>query len=250
MKIVATIEARISSSRLSGKTMKKILDKPVLQLLIERIKNCKSIDEIIIATSKNLENDIIEKLARELQIKCYRGSENDVLERVLNAAKSVNGDIIVELWGDNPLVDSDMINKLVRYYEKNEYDCIGTNIPNFKKTFPIGLTMLIFSTEILEQVEKITNNPYDRENVSNYIYEHPEKYKIASLPCPFELNYPNLRLTMDEQNDFDLIKIIYENLYKKNPQFSASDAIKFLNLNKNIIELNKHIKQNKLKLKN
>jgi len=248
MKIVATIEARSSSSRLPGKTMKKILDKPVLQLLIERIKNCESIDEIIIATSKNLENDVIEKLARELQIKCYRGSENDVLERVLNAAKSVNGDIIVELWGDNPLVDSDIINKLVDYYEKNEYDCIGTNLPNFKKTFPIGLTALIFSTEILEQVEKITDIPYDRENVSNYIYEHPEKYKIAALPCPSELNYPKLRLTIDEQNDFDLIKIIFENLFKKNSQFSASDVIKFLNSNKNLIELNKHINQNKLKL--
>jgi len=247
MKIVATIEARINSSRLPGKTMMKIVGKPMLELMIERVKNSKMLEEIIIATAVNPENQPIEDLAKKMKIKCFRGSEDDVLERVLNAAKKYNADIIVELWGDSPLTDGFLIDDLVNYYLKNNFDCIGTTFPNFKKTFPIGLSVLIFSTKILEEVSQITNDPIDRENVSNYIYEHPEKYKIAPFPCPKELNFPNLRLTVDEEKDFQLIKIIFEKFYHNNPNFSIKQTIQFLNNNPDLVKINQNVIQNKLK---
>ena len=100
MKIVATIEARMSSNRLPGKSMKKILGKPMLELLIERIQICDRIDKIVIATSVNPENEPIESLAKKMKVGYFRGSEDDVLDRVLKAAKSANADLIVELWGD------------------------------------------------------------------------------------------------------------------------------------------------------
>ena len=179
MKFVATIEARMGSSRLPGKSMKKILGRPMLELMIERVLKSKRINEVVIATPICKENDQIEELGTKLGVKCYRGSEDDVLDRVLKAAQSVKASVIIELWGDCPLIDPSMLDKLVEFYEKNEYDCVGTVLTNFEKTYPLGISALIFSTKILEEVNELTNDPVDRENVSNYIYEHPEKYKIA-----------------------------------------------------------------------
>ena len=247
MRIVATIEARMSSTRLPGKSMKKILGRPMLELLIERVKNCRKIDQIIVVTTKKSTDNIIEELSKKISVNCFRGSEDDVLDRVLKAAKSANADIILELWGDSPLIDSNILDNLIKYYLENDFDCVGTTLPNFKKTYPLGLSALIFPTKILDEIDKITQNPDDRENVSNYIYEHSEKYKVASLPCSDELNFPNLRFTVDEQSDFDVVKIIFENLYPINPKFSADDVIKFLNSNPHIKNLNKKVVQKRLK---
>ncbi|TLX66532.1 MAG: spore coat biosynthesis protein F, partial [Thaumarchaeota archaeon] len=211
-----------------------------------RVKNCKKIDAIVVATTENATDDIIEELSKKMSVNCFRGSENDVLDRVLKAAKSVKGDIIVELWGDSPLVDPILIDEIVEYHLENNYDCVGTTLPNFKKTFPLGLSVLIFPTKILDEVDKITQKPEDRENVSNYIYEHPEKYKIAPMQCPDELNFPNLRFTVDEESDFELVKTVFENLYPTNNNFRASDVIKFLNSNLQVRNLNKHVIQRRL----
>lgn len=246
MKIVASIEARMGSSRLPGKSLKKILGKPMLELMIERVKECKEIDDIVVATSSNKKDDTIEDLALKLNINCFRGSEDDVLDRVLNAVKSVNGDIILELWGDCPLIDPRILDLLIQFYKKNNVDCAGTVLPNFKKEFPLGISALIFSTKILDEVNKITKNPEDRENVSNYIYEHPNKYNILPLPCPSEMNFPDLRLVVDEENDFQLIKIIFEKLYPKNPHFLTHDVIEFLNQNPQLKKLNKDVTQRRL----
>ena len=246
MKIVSTIEIRMGSSRLPGKSMMNIVGKSIFELLIERVKRAKLIDEIVVATTLNEKDTVIEELSQKLSVRCFRGSEDDVLARVLGAARSANADVILELWGDNPLTDPTVLDSLVKYYLENNYDCVGTTLPNFKKTYPIGISALIFSRHILEDVNELTENPIDRENVSNYIYEHPEKYRIAPLPCPTELNYPHLRFTVDEKEDFDLIKTIYENLYPMNPIFSAAEAIRFLNFHSELTEINKNVVQRNL----
>jgi len=241
MKIVSTIEARMGSSRFPGKTLEKILGKPMLELNIERVKQCSMIDEIVVATSINKNNDPIEDLTKKIGVSCYRGSEEDVLDRVLKAAKSTNADIILELWGDSPLIDPEILEYLIKFYVKNNYDCVGTTLPTFTRNYPMGLSALIFKTKILEEIDKITQKPIDRENVSNYIYEHPEKYSISPLPCPQELNFPNLRFTVDEQNDFDLVKKIFENLYPINSNFNALDIVKFLNSHPEFVDINKNV---------
>ncbi len=246
MKVVATIEARMTSTRLPGKSMKSILGKPMLEILIERVKNCKKIDTIVVATTENKTDDIIEELSKKTSVNCFRGSEEDVLDRVLKAAKSAKADVIVELWGDSPLIDPFLIDEIIEYYLENDYDCVGTTLPNFKKTFPLGLSVLIFPTRILDEVDKLTQKPEDRENVSNYIYEHPEKYKIGAMPCPDDLNFPELRFTVDEASDFELVKTVFENLYPTNKDFRASDVIKFLNSNPQVRNLNRHVVQRRL----
>lgn len=242
LKVVATIEARMGSTRLPGKTLKKIMGKPMLELLIERVKKAKLIDEIVVATSENPKDDVIEVLAARLKVGCFRGSEDDVLDRVLKAAKVYGADHIVELWGDCPLIDPEIIDAMIKYYLDNDFDCVGTSLD---KTFPWGISALIFPTRILEKISQITQDPVDRENVSNYIYEHPDRYKMGHLPCPPGLNHPEIRLTVDELADFELVKTIFERLTPVNQDFKTIDIIKFLESNPEIKNINIHVKQKK-----
>ena len=243
MKIIITIEARMGSTRLPGKSMKPIMEKPMLELMIERVKHAKLVDEIVVATTDHPRDDIIENLAKRLNVGCFRGSEDDVLERVLEAAKAFNADYIVELWGDCPLMDPDVIDDLIKYYLNNDFDCVGTTLD---KTFPWGIAALMFPTKILDEVAKITNDPVDRENVSTYIYEHPEKYKIGNLPCLDELKHPEIRLTVDELADFELVKTIYEHLTPLNPDFRTIDIVQFLEEHPEIKNINKDVRQKKV----
>jgi len=240
MKIVATIEARMGSTRLPGKVLMPILGKPMLEHMIERVKKAKLVDEIIIATSTNERDVVLEELAKRVRVSCFRGSEDDVRGRVLQAAKTYKADHIVELWGDTPVIDPDIIDAAVKYYLSNDYDCVGTCLD---KTFPFGISLLIFSTNTLDEVSRITNDPVDRENVSTYIYGHPEKYKIGNLPCPPELKRPELRLVVDELADFKLITEIFEHLYPTNPNFRTKEIIQLLDDNPGLLDLNRHIKQ-------
>lgn len=247
-KITTIIEARFGAIRLPGKVMKKIIGKPMLELMIERVKKSVNLNDIIIATSTNAKDRVIEKLADRLKVKCFKGSENDVLDRVVKAAQKYNTDHIVELWGDCPLIDPVIIDDAIEYYLKNNFDLVGTSGAVFgKDNFPLGMSLLIFSATTLKQVATITADPVDRENVSNYIYEHAEKYKLGLLPCPKNLKRLGLRLVVDEEPDFKLITKIFENLYPKKQIFSLADIIRFLDTNPNLKNINKDVKQKKLR---
>ena len=233
MKIVSTVEARIGSSRLPGKTLMKILGRPMLELLLERLKRSKLIDEIVIATTTNPKDEIIAELAKKTGVKCFRGSEEDVLARVLDAAKSVNADIIVEITADCPLIDPDVVDMTIREYLNNDYDYVcNVNAPErtpvLNSNFPSGLETQVFSVKVLEEVSRLTDDPSDREHVSIYIYMHPDEFKVFCIKAPEELNYPKLWLSVEYKEDFEVIKKIYESLYLKNPEFSFLDVIEFL----------------------
>lgn len=243
-KIVVSIEARMASTRLPGKVMRKIMGKAMISLMIERVKGACLVDEIIVATSIDPKNDDIENLVHKMGVRCFRGSENDVLDRVLKAVQSCNGQHIVELWGDTPLIDPLIIDEAIKYYLQEEFDCVATCLD---KKFPWGMSLLVFPIRILEEISLITNASIDRENVSNYIYEHPERYKIGHLPCPLQLTRPDIRLTVDELPDFELVKIIFENLSSTNPFFTTLDIIRFIDANPHLKDINKNVRQKKLK---
>lgn len=240
MKYVATIEARMGSTRLPGKTLRPILGKPMIQWMIERVMESQLIDEIVVATSINPNNDPLEELAVKLGVEVFRGSEDDVLDRVLKAAQKHQADHIIELWGDTPLIDPEIIDQAIKYYADNCYDCVGTCL---EKTFPWGISFLIFPKKVLEEVDKLTNDPVDRENVSTYIYHHPEKYRIGHLPCPPEIRRPELRLVVDEMADFDLIARIFDHFSRTKPDFRTKDIIDFLDKNPELKKINPHVKQ-------
>jgi spore coat polysaccharide biosynthesis protein SpsF len=243
MKIVATIEARMTSSRLPGKILRPILGKPTLELLIERLSRVKQIDKIVVATTSNSTDDIVEELTRRLGIGCYRGSEDDVLDRVLNAAQHYKAGIIVEITGDCPLIDPHVIDQLIEIYMSNSYAYVSNTL---KQTYPNGLDTQVFSVKTLEEVARLTQDPADHEHVSLYIYEHPERYALFNLESGLPERYCDLRLTVDTIEDFELIRSIYEELYPENPNFSLGNILDLLDRKPELITINKHIQQKKV----
>ena len=169
-RIVATIEARMTSTRLPGKVLLKIGGKPALEYMIKRIEQSKLIDEIVVATTtKDSDLPIIDLCAR-VGCKHFRGSEQDVLLRVLDAAKSVGADIIVELTGDCPFIDPEIIDKLIELYFSRDYDYASNVV---ERSFPDGFDTQVFSVKSLERVSEMTDDPIDRVHVSCYFYKNP-----------------------------------------------------------------------------
>lgn len=243
-KIVSTIEARYASTRLQGKTLLKICGKPTLEHIIERLKRSKYIDEVVVATTINPNCDPIEGLAKKLGVRCFRGSEEDVLDRVLKAAKTYKADIIVEITGDETFIDSKIVDGVIEYYLKNKFDYVSNVLD---RRYPRGLDTQVFATSILEEVSKLTNDPADRENVSLYIYEHPEKFNLGSVVAPEELNHPDWRWTLDTKDDFEFLNTIYEALYPVKNDFDSYDVLNFIQKNPNVLEINKSIQQKKVR---
>lgn len=235
MKVVATIEARMRSSRLPGKVLRPIVGKPVLELLIERLRRARRVDEIVVATTDNPADDDIERLARRVGAGCFRGSEEDVLDRVLRAAQSVAADVIVEITGDCPLIDPDVVDRLVKIYLAHGYDYVANVL---KRTYPAGLDTQVFATAVLAEVASLTQDPADREHVSLYIYEHPERYKLHNVESDLPEKYWDLRLTLDTLEDFQLIAAIYEALYPRNPAFTLGDVLRLLDRRPELVSLN------------
>lgn len=247
MKTIATIEARRASTRLPGKVLQEIAGKPMLQLLIERIKEARRVEEVVVATTVNEQNDEIEELAHSLGAGCYRGSEDDVLARVLEAAQAYKADLIVELTGDNPLVDPVLVDGMVEFYLSEDYDYVANtqmrHSLNWKEetAFPIGTSVQVFSTELLDRVSKMTTDPVDREHVTFFIYEHPELFKLGAFPAEGKFSAcrrPEIRLTVDFPEDLDFVRKIFEGLYCDNPEFTLVDVIQFIDKNPYLKEIN------------
>lgn len=243
MKIVSTIEARMSSTRLPGKVLLPILGKPMLELLIERLRRTKCVDEIVVATTTKSTDDIVEDLAYMLGVGCFRGSEEDVLNRVLQAARSANGDVIVEITGDCPLIDPNVVDEVIAVYLAGGFDYVATS----QQTFPLGLDTQVFPVAVLEEVANLTQDPVDREHVSHYIYQHPDRFAVYRLASGLPKKYWNLRLTVDTQEDFKLIRAIFEELYTKNPAFNLLDVLDLLDRKPELIEINQHIQQKQMR---
>src|SRR5439155_17526415 len=142
MKVVATIEARMRSSRLPGKVLRPVVGKPLLELLIERLRRARRIDQVVVATTDNPADDAIAEVAGRSGAACFRGSEEDVLDRVLRAAQSVAADVIVEITADCPLADPHVVDRMVEVYLANKYDYVANVL---RPTYPAGFEVQVFA---------------------------------------------------------------------------------------------------------
>jgi spore coat polysaccharide biosynthesis protein SpsF len=246
-KIGIIIQARMGSSRLPGKVLKKLDDHiTVLGLLITRLKTCKNIDNIIIATTPDKKNERIIKKARNYNLPTFIGSEKNVLERYYKCAKKFKLDIIVRITSDCPFIDPNILNKMVAFFLKNNYDYIRNR--DKATTFPRGLDIEIFTFPILEDVYQKAERASEKEHVTYYIYTHPKEYSIFiyNLNEPQKIN--GLRLTIDEKEDLLFCKALYQELKKmgKKYRFTINDIINIIKKNKNLLKINKEIKQKKV----
>jgi len=240
MRIDATIQARTSSSRLPNKVMKEILEKPMLQLQVERLRQSRLIDRIIIATSSSPQDDVIEELADRLDVLCFRGSEDDVLGRVVGALKAFDVDLHFESKGDNPMPFHSLIDSMIGFYLKHagEYDYVSNAL---KTTYPPGTDVILYPAEILIDAEKqIENEDPLREHVGIHIYQYPERYRLYNLEAPPWHKFPEVYLEVDTIEDFKVVTKIFEHFYPANPGFSLSQVLELVN-EKGLSTLNRNI---------
>jgi spore coat polysaccharide biosynthesis protein SpsF len=225
-KVDATIQARRASSRLSGKVLKAIVGKPMLELQIERIRQSRLIDRVIIATTDQPQDDAIHDLADRLGCPCFRGSEDDVLGRVVGALIAHDVDVHVEFQGDNPMPDALLVDAIIGYYLKHagEYDYVTNAL---KTTYPPGAEVAVYAAAVLIDAERRAGTTPLREHVGMHIYQQPERYRVQNLEAPAWLRRPDLHLEVDTEEDFALVSAVFEHFYPTNPGFSLSQVIEF-----------------------
>ena len=209
--IKAIIPARMTSSRLPGKVMLNICGKPVLQRVIERVRASKLLDGVVIATTINKDDDCIEEFCKIINCECFRGSENNVLERLIGAARATNTDIIVELTSDCPIIFSGHIDYLVNLHmQEYPYYDMTTNIEI--RSFPRGFDLRIVNIEALEWSQKEIDAEIDLQHALTFIYLNPKgklNYKVQNWIAPEGQNRPDLEITLDTIEDWELICFIY-----------------------------------------
>lgn len=240
MKTNAIIQARMASSRLPGKVLLPACGKPMLELLIERMRKSRNVDELWVATTLNPADQAIVDLCESLGVPCHRGSENNVLQRVLECAVASKTDIIVELTGDNPLLDPVLVDRLVEIYKQNNYDFVSNIL---KPGYPHGMIAQVFSANLLQKVNAATDDPLDQEHVTRYIHRNPGRFSLFNLEPAGDEIRPGLRLTLDTPEDYKLIKMIFENLYPGQPAFSFGDILGFLDARPDLAGINNHVRQ-------
>ena len=238
MKTGVIVQSRINSTRLYGKIIKKVLDKTILEYLIERLKKIQYADDICIAFSDNSDDIKIKKIAEKLNLNYFKGSEYDVLSRHYLAAKKFSYDNIVRISSDCPLIDPGIIDQIIFKFNKNKNVDYLSNA--LVRSFPLGMEAEIFSFKALEFAYNKAHSPYDREHVTPYI-KNFKNFKKLNLK--YKKNLSNYRLTLDTEEDFILIKKIIEELYPLNINFNLFNIIKFIDNDNSLIGINSHIRQ-------
>lgn len=243
MNINAIVATRMTSSRLPGKVLLNLAGEPALVRLIERLKKSKYLDKIVIATTTNQNDDIVVETAIAQGVLYYRGSEEDVLLRTVEAAEANETDFIVQITSDCPLIDSETIDRVIKRMLEHPYLDYAAN--QLVRTYPLGFSVEVFRTIDLRQVEQTIKDPAVREHVSLYFYEHPEQYNLSNVEAPHFLRHPEFRLTLDTEADYQLINEIYEKLYPDKPDFNLYDITRYLQQNSSLLSVNQHIQQKK-----
>mgnify|MGYP006413364719 CR=1 FL=1 len=218
--ILAILQARQTSTRLPQKVLLPILGKPMLIRQIERIKNAKNIDQLIVATSTDRSDTQIYNLCKINKIPCFRGNLNDVLDRFYQASKIFKAKHIVRLSGDCPLIDPSVIDNVINLYFSKNYDYVSNTIT---PTFPDGLDVEIFNKKSLKTSWEKASLPSEREHVTPFIIKNKKLFNIGNFKNKIDLSH--LRWTVDEKEDFDFVTKVYDHLYPKNSKFDTQDIL-------------------------
>ena len=237
--ILGLIQARTSSTRLPGKVMKKLFDLPMLAHQVQRAKQSKLIDKLIVVTSDDSSDDVLEQMCLEQGIDCFRGSLDDVLDRFYQAAKKEGAKHIVRLTGDCPLIDPSLIDSVIEFYLEGELDYASNAL---EPTFPDGLDTEVFSFSALERASARAAKPSQREHVTSYIYNNPDEFNIGVFKSDVDLS--SHRWTVDTKEDFEFVSRVFEHLYPKNKHFNYMDVLELLEQEPDLVKINSMYERN------
>ncbi|KAF5086816.1 3-deoxy-manno-octulosonate cytidylyltransferase [anaerobic digester metagenome] len=226
MKIGAVVQARTSSTRLPGKVLKELpmgSGVTVLEQVIRRLKQSEKMDEIVVATTEDEADNPIVEIARKENVKYFRGSLDNVLERYYLAARENHLDVVVRVTSDCPCIDPDIVGLLVEDHLEMGADYTSNSLI---RTFPHGLDVEVVNFSALETAHNDASEPFEREHVTPYIYStHQESFKINKVKAPEELQAPDIRITLDTEEDYCLLCAVFDYLYHDNEFFPASSII-------------------------
>jgi len=240
-KLTAVVQARMGSSRLFGKVMKKICGKPMLILMLERLSHAKLLDDIVVATSTENCDNVIANLAETNGYSVFRGSELDCLDRHYQAGKKFGAKYVSKITPDCPLIDPQIVDMVLGYFLKNveKFDYVSNVHPY---TFPNGLDVEVFHLSALEKAWKDAKKPNEREHTTPFMWSNPSLFRIGNVTMPDGRNlFMRERWTVDFEEDFEFVKKIYENLYKGGRIFLMEEILKFLEKRRDIWNINHHL---------
>lgn len=237
MKIVAIVQARMGSTRLPNKVMKPISGVPMIQLLLTRLSKAKELDQIIVATSVDRRNQPLVEHVQKLGYACEQGSENDVLDRFVQAARKHKADVVVRITGDCPLVDPDLVDEAIRCFKGANVDYFSNVSP---PTYPDGLDIEVFTFKALEQGHRETNKPFDREHVTPYLRESG-RFNTAAMQHGKDLSV--LRWTVDEPADFAVIEKVFQYFHPRT-DFTWAEVLNLQLQQPEIFNINQHLIRN------
>jgi len=209
MKVVAIVQARMGSTRLPGKVMKEICGKSMIELLLSRLSKAKSVDEIILATSTDVRNKALIKHVNKLGYRAVAGSEDDVLERYIQAIEITQADIAIRITGDCPLVDTSIVDLAVKTFLEKDTDYLSNITP---PSYPDGLDVEVFSVSAIRKAHEETQDPIDREHVTSYL-RNSGKFKLSSFENDKDISL--LRWTVDDLADFQVVSNIFKYFHPK-----------------------------------
>jgi spore coat polysaccharide biosynthesis protein SpsF len=233
--IVAIIQVRMESTRLPGKIMSNLCNKPMIYHVCNRLKASTWINKIIIATTDQVSDNSIEEWAEQNGITCYRGNVDNVLSRYYYAAKEAEAEFIVRITGDDPFKDSIIIDKVVDMLLREELDFACNNLP---PSFPEGLDVEVFTFAALKKAFENSTDDFEKEHVTQYFYRNPKLFKIKNYWHTEDISY--LRLTVDTQNDFQLASEIYNRLYINNEFFGFEDILSLKRSEPDLFKINQN----------
>ena len=234
MNIVCLIQARMSSTRLPGKVLMNLRDKPVIAHIISSMRGSTLINKIVVVTTTNPQDDILVEYLKKNNYEFFRGSENDVLDRYITASEKYKADVVVRITADCPLVDSDIVDSIIKMAIEKKADYVSNGI---KRTFPDGYDVEVISYPILKKIQSLTQDPSDKEHVTRYILNNQKKFTCLNFEAPANACHPEWRLTLDTIEDFALIEKIFDS-FPVNYQIKYNDVLNFLTNKPELISIN------------
>ncbi len=232
-RVVAIVQARMGSTRLPGKVLKEVCGRTMLEHQMERTLRARSLEAIVVAVPEASRDDQISELVHARGWLLYRGPEQDVLARYAEAAAAFEADPIVRMTMDCPLIDPDVIDTVVGLYSRGDVDLAANNL---EPTFPHGLDLEVFSRAALDSAHQEARSAFEREHVSPFIRDRPERFRLANVRSPQDLH--RHRWTLDYPEDLEFMRAVYESLYREGGFFTTTEILSLLERRPGIVALN------------
>jgi spore coat polysaccharide biosynthesis protein SpsF len=229
----------MTSSRLPGKVLLPALGRPMLAHLVRRLRTTPSVDDVVLATTVNADDDVLVEFAKRENLRYFRGSEDDVMQRVIDAAHSADAELVVEITGDCPIIDPQIVEQVIRTFHANPGVAYASNA--HVRSYPDGMDAQVFRLDTLKASAEMTQEALDHEHVTLHIRNHPEIFPHVHVVAPPEIHWPELGLTLDEPRDYELLTRIIDHFGDANYLFGCVDAVRLLRANPEWVAINQAV---------